>query len=56
MASESLAQPIYCRCGHTNYAHRIVPGTCLPRVGVTCVCREFRETRSNMRPSAEASV
>lgn len=37
----------YCRCGHTQAAHND-GGNCWPRVGVTCLCVEFRETRSNM--------
>lgn len=37
----------YCRCGHLQSGHND-GGHCWPRVGVTCMCAAFRETRSNM--------
>lgn len=40
----------YCRCGHLESAHRA--GRCDARIGITCLCREFVETRSNMAVNA----
>jgi hypothetical protein len=43
-ADEQRNAPLrYCSCGHIEHA-----GACLPRIGVTCYCSTFRETRSNM--------
>lgn len=45
------AQPdtAYCRCGHTRDRHSADGyGYCRARIGVTCLCNTFQETRSNM--------
>ena len=49
-AEDSSEAERYCRCGHPQASHGA--NYCPARIGVTCLCSEFRETRSNMQREA----